>query len=114
MKNSIVKICLALATAAGAAAFALAPDQAEANGAQLVCEGIVDGYLCDAFPLSDQNTYYWSASGGVFLPAAPPNSASRRVSCKVGASSGHVTVQITYPNGTQDTVGHNLTCGSVF
>lgn len=114
MKKSIMKMCLALSVTAGLAAFALAPHEAEANSAQLVCEGIVDGYLCDAYPMSGQNTYYWSASGGVYLPAAPPNSSSRQVRCKVGARSGHVSVLITYPDGTQDTVGHNLTCGSLY
>ncbi|MCA9701734.1 MAG: hypothetical protein KC431_29705, partial [Myxococcales bacterium] len=79
MNKSIIKICLAAMLATGAAVFALAPHEAEANGAQLVCEGIVDGYLCDAYPMSDENTYQWTDSGGVYLPAAPSNSSSRPV-----------------------------------
>lgn len=79
----------------------------------LNCEDMGNGFLCEAFPQSDDGiTYTWSTTGAVYQPYPnDPLAPMKQLGCSQMGQSGTVTVTVRSPYGVTATKSQSLYCG---
>ena len=79
--------------------------------ANLTCEYFGNNrYICDVYDgIDSENTYFWTASGGLQLSSS--GSFIALVTCSPYSYGGTVTVITTHPDGSTETMSDSISCG---
>ncbi|MBL4658975.1 MAG: hypothetical protein JKY19_01355 [Alcanivoracaceae bacterium] len=79
--------------------------------ANMICDSFGSNqYICDVYngAGSEENTYFWTGSGGLQISSSGSFIALVRCQYSYG---GTVTVTTTYPDGSTETMSSSINCG---